>query len=266
MSRFQSFPDIFFEKALLNELNAQEQCSFFQYLDENPLAMEKYKAMQQENNAFFIKYPVQDMVLQIQNSYLFEKNKLKNQRLNKIKKTIYISFPSLAAAVFLLIILFPSIHPSKKIPDELESTRIKGLTPYLSIYQKKNSQIAILKPNDSVNLADQIQIGYISAGYPYGVIFSVDGSGSVTLHYPEDVDLPAKLETGNKEILLTSSYQLDDAPDFEKFYFITSHQPLDTKTILAQAKKTASSQTVKLGVSQPHELFLFTLKKGTDLK
>lgn len=56
----------------------------------------------------------------------------------------------------------------------------------------------------------------------YGVIFSVDGNGNITRHFPENTWQAGHLEQRNDETPLDFSYELDNAPDFECFIMVTS--------------------------------------------
>ena len=66
---------------------------------------------------------------------------------------------------------------------------------------------------------------YYNAGNKeYGVIFSVDGNGNITRHFPENSWQAEALEHDFSEIPLDFSYELDNAPDFECFIMVTSKQ------------------------------------------
>ena len=58
-------------------------------------------------------------------------------------------------------------------------------------------------------------------------LVSIDGRGVATLHFPDDVD-PTALAHGGA-MALDHSYELDDAPGFERFLRVTAGQrlPLD---------------------------------------
>ncbi|HEX3020396.1 MAG TPA: hypothetical protein VHP36_08830, partial [Chitinispirillaceae bacterium] len=45
------------------------------------------------------------------------------------------------------------------------------------------------------------------------------------------------------EHFLNNSYELDDAPDFERFFFIYSNHEINVSSILDAAKKMAKSDT-----------------------
>jgi hypothetical protein len=59
----------------------------------------------------------------------------------------------------------------------------------------------------------------------YGVLLSVDGRGAVTRHFPRDGAPAEGLPPG--ATALDIGYELDDAPAFERFVWVTADQPLD---------------------------------------
>lgn len=69
-------------------------------------------------------------------------------------------------------------------------------------------------------------MSYVAAGRAHGVIVSIDGRGQVTLHFPADAGAPTALESG-RAVPLSHSYELDDAPLFERFMFVTAEAPDD---------------------------------------
>ena len=111
---------------------------------------------------------------------------------------------------------------------------------------------------------DLLQIAYVPAGKTNGVIFSTDGSGTVTLHYPENQGASSFLKK-EKKVLLTSSYELDDAPDFERFFFITAMEGIDVEDIIkkavAIATTPAAAKTASLVLPESYQQFSILLKK-----
>jgi hypothetical protein len=89
------------------------------------------------------------------------------------------------------------------------------------IYRKTKDEVHLIRSGDAARKGDLLQIAYVSAGQPFGVIFSLDGSGAVTLHYPAE-DLSSTKLQPNEQILLKTSYELDDAPAYERFFFVTA--------------------------------------------
>ena len=94
------------------------------------------------------------------------------------------------------------------------------------------------------------------------MIFSVDGRGSVTLHFPSGDRADTTLERGVHA--LEYGYELDDAPRFEKFLFVTSTQPLDVASLLEQAERKAKanpSHELTLELSSEQDQATFVVRK-----
>ena len=143
--------------------------------------------------------------------------------------------------------------------------RSKGLTPELSVYIEENNSPEELFNNDFVSESDLIQLTYNAAGNKYGVIFSIDGRGVITLHYPEDKNSIPSIDP-NGSHALPFSYELDDAPEFERFFFVSSKQNFDIETILKSAEaitKFSNPETIdKLNLMADFDQKTIILKKG----
>jgi len=96
----------------------------------------------------------------------------------------------------------------------------KGDGPRMYIYLKDGDQALQLDNNSLVHENDVLQISYVAAGQQYGIILSIDGNGTITQHYPDEGAAAVALDNKG-EIALPFSYKLDDAPSFERFFFIT---------------------------------------------
>lgn len=110
----------------------------------------------------------------------------------------------------------------------------------LNVYLKDGNAVKELKNGFRAAAGDVIQITYTPGRNDYGIIFSVDGSGNVTRHFPEDGWTAAELTHSGGEIPLDFSYELDDAPDFEYFVFAASKNAfsLDNIETMMTARQT----------------------------
>ena len=99
-------------------------------------------------------------------------------------------------------------------------TRIKGLDARMEVWKKTEAGIVQLQDLDEAREGDEIQLRYAVPEKCYGLLFSMDGNGALTLHMGDGakaVELaPGKMNS------LPFAYKLDDAPYFEKFFFVTS--------------------------------------------
>lgn len=107
-------------------------------------------------------------------------------------------------------------------------------TPKLVIYREENGAVKMLRNYAPVVSNDTLRISYDAAGRKFGVILSVDGSGAVVCHFPQE-STPGRaltrLEQGGEQHL-PSLFELDSAQLFERFYFLTSNDSIDAADVL----------------------------------
>lgn len=113
--------------------------------------------------------------------------------------------------------------------EQVETTRVKG-TARVLVFKQAGDQAERLDADDVVREGDVIQVRYNAGGARYGVIASIDGGGGVTLHFPANADAATDVESGTRT--LPDAFALDDAPRFERFFFVTANAPLDVEGTL----------------------------------
>jgi hypothetical protein len=91
---------------------------------------------------------------------------------------------------------------------------------------------------------DLVQLAYSRAG-GYGVLLSIDGARKVTLHWPEKADGAAPALKNAGETRLPSSYELDDAPAFERFFLVRATAPFSVATALEAARALAAQPSAR---------------------
>jgi anti-sigma factor RsiW len=173
----------------------------------------------------------------------------------------------LAVAATVLAVFAPRLLGPPRpgpVPAAENGDRIKGLEPALSLHRKTVAGSELLAERALVRAGELVRIGYRSAGRPYGVIFSLDGRGAVTLHLPSGGERAARLHSGDT-VLLDRAYELDDAPRWECFYLVTSETPFDVAPVLQAARHAAlggQAPPPRLALRPPLEQSVFTLLKG----
>jgi len=144
----------------------------------------------------------------------------------------------------------------------LESaTRVKGSGAKLYVYRKEGENATLLSPRSKVKQNDVLQLSYVAGGDLYGAIFSVDGNGTVTRHFPDSGNTAAQLDQSG-EIPLAFAYQLDNAPRFERFIMITGAKPFpidDAAEEIGRSVRNGFSPSFDLSV------FLPSRTKATDI-
>ena len=119
--------------------------------------------------------------------------------------------------------------------SEAYAVRLKGAEAGLAVFRKSRGGAELLAPHSLAKSGDTLQLFYHSRGPAYGLIFSVDGSGSLTLHLPETGNAASALQAG-AWLPLPHAYRLDRAPRLERFFLITAPQPFAIDALLDRAR------------------------------
>jgi hypothetical protein len=164
-----------------------------------------------------------------------------------------------ASAAAVLLVLGLSLSGGQR--DSGFTDRIKGGSE-LRVYLKPGD--TSLDDNAVLHEGSTVQLAYTAGEGRYGVIFSIDGRRTVTLHYPYRVNGSTALNAGRRTAL-EEAYTLDDAPDCEIFFFIISDTPVNAAEILDRAKILAenphTAQARGAGVFSGYEVKTVYLRK-----
>ena len=85
---------------------------------------------------------------------------------------------------------------------------------------------------------DLIQLAYTAGDARFGVVLSVDARGTVTQHLPVGAATAAALSPAGIT-RLPISYELDDSPGFERFFFVTSDKAFPVSTAIDATRALA---------------------------
>ncbi|MEE0998821.1 MAG: hypothetical protein UIH41_04045 [Treponemataceae bacterium] len=235
---------------ILEQINAGE-------LDSNQYSgndlFEKLGEIQTSNKEILSQYPAEKIKALV-------KEKLSQNSTNKkvpvnteFRKHLNIQKIAGIAAVLCLALVLPffvSRNQENKGAITLEQSldqnnteRVKGSSNFF-IYKKTSDSAIRLQNKDKVSEGDVIQITYVASGAKYGSIISIDGNGYLTQHYPLFGTKVSPLETTG-EIPLKDAYKLDDAPDFERFLFITSDNQFDISALVEAVENTKNPSICK---------------------
>lgn len=101
-----------------------------------------------------------------------------------------------------------------------EGTRIKGMDARMEVWKKTADSAVQMSNLDEAREGDEIQLRYSVPEKSFGLLFSMDGNGALTMHMGSEnqaIELaPGEMTT------LPFAYKLDNAPKFEKFFLLTS--------------------------------------------
>ncbi len=236
------------ERYILNELPDSRIKEIDRQLREDPSLKKEIERLRDSNKDILNQYPSVSIVPQILRQYNYNIEKSRKEGVTRTRPVFFrrlaYASPAFAIVLILLFLVFP-FQKDNIVPIEqttpTDVNRIKGkelTTPILIVYRKNDNDAEKLKNGVKAKKGDLLQLAYESAKAKYGVILSVDGNGTVTLHYPERKDRSTVLKKG-KNVSLGSSYELDNAPGFERFFFITSMSEINVANVLQKAGRLA---------------------------
>jgi hypothetical protein len=228
----QEVPDLILEQYRLGELPRADADRVTRLLSVDRTLRDRHDALEQSDEAFAREYRAGWLARRLQARLAAPPG-----------PGIRWSMPlGLAAAAVLVLFVMPRvwINPSRTaVVSQTPDDRIKGLRPALTIYRRTASGSETLADGSVARAGDLVRLGYTGAGRSYGVILSIDGRGIVTLHLPPGGDHAAPLQSGHTA-LLDQAYELDDAPGWERFYFVTGDTPFPVAPIVEAARKVAA--------------------------
>jgi len=204
--------------------------------------------------------------------------RLNARRLKRVPPLVW-GLCAAAAVLVVAIPLFMLRDPTHAgIIDRIKGASAAGSIIELNVYLWGNSAGDDVKLQDqtAVQTGNTVQLAYRIQGdhqgensaEKYGVIFSIDGRSSVTLHYPYSPEQSTRLVSG-KAVPLDEAYTLDDAPHYEIFFFVVADKPIDVKSILNTAQWLAfqiaeqPQEAQRLGATafKGREVKVITLRK-----
>lgn len=123
--------------------------------------------------------------------------------------------------------------PGAPVPTD----RPKGV-PTLYVHRSTpTGEVQALGDGATAHPGDLLQLSYVPGGEHYGVIVSVDGAGEVTTHVATADGHAVALSP--EGAALDHAWELDDAPGFERFFFVTADVPFDADTVVDAARRLA---------------------------
>jgi hypothetical protein len=254
------------ERFLLGELPPSRMEEIARLIQQDPDLREEVESVKRSQDEMMKQHPIEAMLPGILKRY--EENKRQARIREKtrpitLRRLLYAT-PVVASVLILLFVVFVRDGTSPGF------TRIKGEESVdfgktqIIIYRQNPKEIELLDNQSKAKAGDLLQLAYIPAGKTHGVIFSIDGNGVVTLHYPESRNDSSLLKQERKN-LLSSAYELDNAPDFERFFFITAMEEIDVTDILKKAEALALSpalaETGNLKLPYSYHQFSILLNK-----
>ncbi|WP_375765624.1 ActD protein [Archangium gephyra] len=234
-------PDWLLERIALGELPPEELAAARARLAAEPGGLERLAKREADDGATLAKLPPSQVAAEVARRHrAVEASHSKPvSPARRWLPALALGVP-VAAGLALLVLVSQRELPEEPRPQQavlLETTRTKGLEPKLLIHRQTRGAPEPLADSARVRPGDVLQLSYVSGGRSHGAVLSIDGRGSVTLHAPESPTGPLALKGGT--VPLPSAYALDDAPAFERFFFVTSDEPFDVNALMESARELA---------------------------
>lgn len=220
-------PDWKLEKYLTGDLPAEEMHEIREMEATDEIFAGRVKMLREDNAAILKKLPFEK---------LSEKIATMPGRSNAgAGNTVRVNFKLVklaAAAALVLAVMTVAVFSQRSLSeqntqlmevamvDQNDDVRIKGLSARMEVWKKTGDSAVQMENLGEAREGDEIQLRYAVAEKCFGLLFSMDGNGTITMHMGRE-NRAVELEPG-KMTTLPFAYKLDNAPKFEKFFFLTS--------------------------------------------
>jgi hypothetical protein len=228
-------PDWKLERYRLRELSADETARIDALLKTDETLRARVQALDADDAATRTKYP-----------------HLTRTKLREGVAAAPVRSPWLMPALALAVALVGGVVALQLTRPDEDEVRFKGDGPTLHLFRLAGAEPERLDDGAKVKPHDVVQVAFELSGAKHVVIVSVDGLGHATLHWPRDGKTEAPVGF-NK---LPESFELDDAPGFERFFLVTSDAPLVVGDVLHAAEVAARSAPLALPKSARSRSFL----------
>jgi hypothetical protein len=235
MAQKQTISDLQLEQYALGELSGAQELRVREELGRDVSLRARLSAIEDSNKEILAAYPPEQIVAQIKEK-LFRQGATAARAPRRVNVLTW----ALPAAAMVAIFLSFFIVREGVVPDE---TRLKGMTPHLNVFRKTMRGAEELPAGVLARRGDVLQLAYSAGEAKFGVILSVDGRGTVTWHVPSGYSggsLSAPSLDPKGQVVLPAAYELDDAPGFERFFFVYSSKPFDVASVDRAARALAT--------------------------
>ena len=221
MTDVKQISDFKLERYLLGELPEVEMAVLRKREAEDELFAARVKMMREEGERFLAENPFSAL-----------EDKLENDQ-RSVERSLWLRVAAVlvvAFGIFSVVVLnrqtdivndtSAASGMNVAMADVDNGTRIKGMTAGLEVWKKMGDSAVQMVNLGEAREGDEIQLRYRVPQKCFGMLFSMDGNGTVTMHMGEG-NRAVELEPG-KMTTLPFAYKLDNAPKFEKFFLLTS--------------------------------------------
>ncbi|TVQ23346.1 MAG: hypothetical protein EA382_10200 [Spirochaetaceae bacterium] len=224
------YPTIIYEQYVLGELPDEVA----RELEASQGFSQRVAEIHRSNREILETYPPESFAVRIRNqsdALAAQDRRLLQGSANPARRPIHwprlamLALPGAAVVAFAVMTAIGTFGPAPLpgFDPAYDQVRLKGSEQSLHLYRAVpgSTTASRLTAGAPARAGDRLQVAYSVAQPYYGAVLSVDGAGSITLHYPVDGSDASNLSTGGEQTL-PRAFVLDDAPRFELFVLVTS--------------------------------------------
>ena len=224
-------PDWKLEKYLTGDLPAEEMREIRKMEEVDEIFANRVKMLREDNAAILKRLPFEKLSAKIA--------RMPGRANAGAGNTVRVNFKLVklaAAAALVLAVVTVALFSQRSLSEQNtqlmevamvdasgagdDGVRIKGMDARMEVWKKTGDSAVQMENLGEAREGDEIQLRYAVAEKCFGLLFSMDGNGTITMHMGRD-NRAVELEPG-KMTTLPFAYKLDNAPKFEKFFFLTS--------------------------------------------
>jgi hypothetical protein len=184
---FPRTPDWLLERIALGELPPEELAAARARLAEEPGGLERLAKLEADDGATLAKLPPAQVAAEVARRRRVLEASRPAPTPRRWLPALALGVPVAAGLAALMLFSQRELPQEPRQPQAvlLDTTRTKGLEPKLLLHRQTQGAPEPLADESQARRGDVLQLSYVSAGKRYGAVLSIDGRGSVTLHYPE---------------------------------------------------------------------------------
>ena len=230
MTQVNKISDFKLERYLLGELPEKEMRELQERELNDEIFAARVREMREQGKRFLAENPF---------AVLEAKMVAAEQSANEDRNVVSGMWLKVAAALVIALGIFSAVVLNRNVDtfdsqnasmevamaDMDNGTRIKGMQASLEVWKKTGDSAVQMVNLGNASEGDEIQLRYRVPQKCFGMLFSMDGNGTITMHMGEG-NKAIELEPG-KMTTLPFAYKLDNAPKFEKFFLLTSQNAFE---------------------------------------
>jgi hypothetical protein len=272
MNRLTISP-VLLERYVLGEVSDAQRAEVEAEMARNPALVIRIKELREDSRRILSDYPPRMVALAVE-------ERVGVKRVRGREPFLWLGLSStLVAAVAVIVVVQTGLLENSNRPAtgvesparpavigemDLEKTRLKG-DARLMVYRLQDQESVALADGAEVVAGDVIQLKILAGNAVHGVVFSVDGRGAVTLHFPVGLEGDTLLDPRGAQPL-ARAYQLDDAPDFERFFFVVGEAPLSVDAVLRAGEALGLAAGEGVGLPGNWRYVDFMLRKTEGVR